>query len=120
MQNLHVVVMPLKNQTVIMLFINKKSKRYIEFCKQFNNLNEEDKLSVINYMIFSNSEDFILSKTIKNEMLDNENLKKIAEMMSRIDTTYEVKNPLKYMIQMYDMEKRHSIPNFLSKDFKMR
>lgn len=120
MQNLHVVVMPLKYQTVIMMFVNKKSKRYNEFFKQFGNLDKEDKLSVINYMIFSNSEDFILSKTIKNEVLNNVNLKKISEMMSRIDTTYEVKNPLKYMIQMYDMEKRHGIPNFLSNEYKIR
>ena len=60
-QDLYMIIFPLKSSSIIALFIDSKAKRYREFIKQFNKLDEMDKLSVINYTAFAYSENLFIS-----------------------------------------------------------
>ncbi len=82
LQTLHISIFPMESQSIIMLFIKKDNKRLRQFYKQFNSLCHADKLSAINFIIFSLSEDIFMSKTIHDEFMVNERLKNVAGLTS--------------------------------------
>ena len=49
MQMLHISIFPMESESIIMLFIKNENKRLRQFYKQFNSLEHNDKLSVINF-----------------------------------------------------------------------
>ena len=49
-QDVHICIFPLKEKSVVMMFIDSNSKRYRNFYKKFNKLSHNDKLSLINYI----------------------------------------------------------------------
>ena len=79
MRTMHLCIFPLKEETVIALFIDKFSrKRYDKFIKSFQILNDTEKLHYISYLAFKYSEDLFFSPLISKEILDNENLHKLS------------------------------------------
>ncbi|KXS52631.1 MAG: hypothetical protein AWU57_2989 [Marinobacter sp. T13-3] len=77
-QHLHLAVFPLEETSIVMMFIDKKDTRYRQFIRQFNTLSLEDKLALINYMIFLYSEDFFLSASLDEEIVNDEKLKYVS------------------------------------------
>lgn len=77
MKQLHICVFPLENKTAIILFIDNNETRYRSFYKKFNKLSDEDKLSVINYIILLYSEDYFLAEDIRRIIVNDENTSKI-------------------------------------------
>ena len=67
-QYIHISILPLKLETVIVMFIEDGDKRYRQFYKQFNNLPLEDKLAALTLIMFLYSEDMYFSKSIENEV----------------------------------------------------
>jgi hypothetical protein len=61
-----------------MMFIDKKDARYRQFMRQFKSLSLEDQLALINYMIFLYSEDFFLSVSLDEEIVNDEKLKSVS------------------------------------------
>lgn len=51
-QNIHISILPLKTETVIVMFIEDGDKRYRPFYKQFNKLTLEDKLAALTLIMF--------------------------------------------------------------------
>ncbi len=111
-QTIHISVFPLESTTIIMLFIDKNHKRYRRFYQQFNKLNLEQKLGVINFIIFSYAEDVFMSKKLHENYLKNENLQKVADLTSIqfFDGTKDGSNGLK---NSFDLSNMNNIPNFL-------
>lgn len=59
-QDLHICIFPLKESTVITMFIDFNNKRYRNFYKKFNKLSHDDKLALVNYLIFLYLEDVFI------------------------------------------------------------
>ena len=116
--DLHLCVFPLRNQTAIILFIDEGEKRYRQFYKQFRKQNEDDKLGIINYLIFLYCEDYFLAKEISSK-LDLKQLKNIANLTT---TGWDVK-PITHTSVYADdftLSKWNCIPNLLSETYKVR
>lgn len=117
-QDLHICVFPLKNTTEIIMFIDSKYKRYRKFIKQFKKLSCEDKLALINYIIFLYSEDIFISKKIPESIIENEKLvdvsKQICDAMMLPGS-----NVLEEAKCVYNLNRFNEIPNLLSEEFKI-
>jgi hypothetical protein len=112
-QPLHASIFPLKDKSVVLLFIEKESKRYRPFYKAFGKLSLEEKLSAINYMLFALSEDVFLSKNIRDEYIHNDNLREVFGLTSiHMSNTPGIDNDL--VKNSFNFSKADSIPNFLT------
>ena len=120
LEDLHICVLPLKESSIVMMFIDSKNKRYRNFYKKFNKLSLEDKLSLTNYIIFLYSEDVILSKNLPTEVLKDENLLNISKQCCNILAFDPLYNPYEDLKEAYDLSKRNGIPNLLSEKYKLR
>lgn len=119
-QDIHICIFPLKDSTIIIMFVDSKFKRYRNFYKKFRKLPTEKKLSIINYIIFLYSEDMFISKDIENEIFEYDVLKNIAKQttIGRVNNFYE--NIDEQFKETFDLNKSDSIPNLLDKKYKLR
>lgn len=119
-QNTALCIFPLKEESIIMMFVEKNSNRYARFFKQLRKLDSlDDQLSVINYILFSYTEDYFLSINIPQKVLD-EMLSvsgKTPELMSF--TPPDSRRAIEAAKEIFNLQMRHSIPNLLSKDFAL-
>lgn len=124
LESLNICIFPLKGRTAIILFHKKQFTRYQEFVCQFNKLNENDKLSLINFIIFQYSEDIFISKKINDEVLNNQSLintaKSTLTSFSTICDTYERQTALLELAKNnFNLKKHSTIPNLLDEKFKI-
>ncbi len=111
-QTLNICVFPLKNSSIIMLFIDKHDKRYRSFYKQFKSLPIAKKLAAINFMIFRYSEDVYLSKQVNDIYLKNKELKDLTgDTGIQIGTSVEGNEEL--LREKSSFSVMENIPNFL-------
>lgn len=82
---LHVAVFPLRNKTLVLVFIRKKCmEEYNVFIEQFMRKSEEEKVEFINYIIFKCTDNFFVSKDIDKSVYTNE-FKKICDPTSDVN-----------------------------------
>lgn len=116
--DIHVCVFPLKDKTVVLLFIDDGDKHYRRFYKQLRKLSAEDQLGVINYIIFLYCEDYFLAKEISS-IVDVSQLKEVAETTPVIVSSTPIDNALQISAQ-YSLANWKRIPNLLSEAYKIR
>lgn len=119
-EDFHICVFPLKENSVIMMFVDSNNKRYRNFYKKFNRLTLEEKLSIVNYIIFLYSEDIFLSKQIPQDILNDENLKNVSKQTSMALVANQFGNAIEEAKNVYDLSKHNTIPNLLSEKYKLR
>lgn len=120
-KDLHVCIFPLEDKTVIMLFVDNKETRYRSFYKRFRKLTEEDKLSVINYIILLYSEDYFLTEDIKQVIENDESTSKIIGQTSMVSLTEDDlghTNTLSEIKDVYILSKHKNVTNILSEKYK--
>ncbi|MDE7348081.1 MAG: hypothetical protein K2N53_00280 [Clostridia bacterium] len=120
-KDLHVGIFPLEHKTVIILFVDNNETRYRSFYKKFRKLTEEDKLSVINYMILLYSEDYFLTEDIKQVIESDENTAKIIGQINMLSLTQEDlghTNTLSEIKDLYILSKHKDVINILSEKYK--
>lgn len=119
-KNVSICVFPLEESSIIMLFVDRKNEKYRRFFKQLKKLDLENKLSIINYIIFSYSEDYFLSPNLDKKVLNK--LKalsgKTPEMLGFYPTTAVQK--LQSIQKIYDYNEQLSVPNLLSDKYALR
>lgn len=117
MEYLHVAVFPLETSTAIMLFMDSKNTRYMQFEKSICNLSQEKRLEIINRIIFLYTEDYFLSKQI-----DEETIKYLQEPAKIIQdmVTSNPKKSIKNAVKDYDLRRDICIPNLLLKDYAVK
>lgn len=114
MSEIHIFILPLKTKSFVLLFVRNDATRYKKFIEQFNNLNEEDKLSVISFIVCAYSEDYFISKAIKKSVI--EKLSPIAQLtdmtitINPVDTNTRIKKAC----EEYNLSKHYEYPNLLS------
>lgn len=100
-QNAHLCVFPLKDKTAIILFYPKRNKRYMALEREFNCLTEKAKLQYISYLIFSQTENFVLSPAISKELLQNTYLKLAAQESQGVPNMGFVPKGLAGIVKQY-------------------
>lgn len=123
-QNIHISILPLKSETVIVMFIEDGDKRYRQFYKQFKKLPLEDKLAALTLIMFLYSEDMYFSKSIEKEILESEVLCEVGKTGQEIIFPILFFNSLnsnflEILKKSHSLSKRHEIPNLLSEKYKL-
>ncbi|GAA0696943.1 hypothetical protein GCM10008904_01200 [Paraclostridium ghonii] len=119
-QNLHICIFPLKDTSIVMMFMDSNDKRYMNFYKKFNKLSHEDKLSLVNYIVFLYSEDVFLSKEIPDEVLKDKKLVELSQLSSLTFLMDNFSSSIEEAKKIYDLSKYTEIPNLLSEKYKLR
>lgn len=127
---LYICIFPLEGKSIILMFINNNDKRYRRFYKEFNKLNEYEKLEVINYIVILYSENIFISPKIKNIIDQDYNLKKNVSKTSDIEMSIldfliysekELKKQERNLLtENYRLDKRLKITNLLSEENKIK
>lgn len=118
--NMSLCIFPLKNTSIIMIFVENGNNRYRHFFKQLKKLDSlDEQLNVINYILFSYSEDYFLSANISREIFDElvTLSGKTPELMTFTPPTPE--NALEAAKELFDFHDRSNIPNLFSKQFAL-
>lgn len=118
-QNIHISILPLKLETVIVMFIEDGDKRYRQFYKQFNKLTLDDKLAALTLIMFMYSEDMYFSKSIENEVRESKALCEAGKTGQDIISFTPFFDPLEILRESHSLDKRHEIPNLLSEKYKL-
>lgn len=119
-QDLHICIFPLKESSIITMFIDSNNKRYCNFYKKFNKLEHNDKLALVNYIIFLYSEDVFLSKDIPEHILKNNKLIEVSQQSPMAFISNPFADVIEESKKIYDLSKRNEIPNLLSEEYKLR
>lgn len=119
-KNINICVLPLESETVLLMFVDDGDKRYRNFYKQFNKLEPNDKLQALTFIMFAYSEDIYLSKSLESTVDGNKPLCQIARNSQDILSITPFFDPMKTLKKSYNLEMRHTIPNLLSEEFKLR
>lgn len=117
MEYLHVAVFPLETSTAIMLFMDSKNTRYAQFEKSISSLSQNQRLEIINRIIFLYTEDYYLSKQIDEETIKwlQEPAKLIQDMV-----TNNPKKSIKNAVKDYDLRRDICIPNLFLKEYAVK
>ena len=104
--------------------MDSNNKRYRTFNKQFQKLNDEEKLELLNYIIFKYSEDVFLNKKLEKIMTSSEELKNVIRSTSDMTcSTYNLlETPSNYdeaLKKEFNLENKKNIPNFLDRKFAL-
>lgn len=114
---LHLAIFPLKDSTAVIMFIDSESKRYSQFENYIKNTSQENRLEIINRIIFLYTEDYFLSKNLGAEATHS--LEESAKILQDIATT-SPKRTLKNAIKDFDLRRDICIPNLLSKEYAVK
>ena len=118
---IQICVFPLKEESVILMFINDDDKRYRNFYRKIKKFNPEEQLAVINYIIFLTSEDVFLSETLQDIVQNNHELLSVMQIFTEIGIKFP-ENTHRYDLyrKKFTLERKDKIPNFLSEKYKIR
>lgn len=79
MEYLHTVVFPLKNQkSVVALLVDRRAENYRFFESDFNELSEDERLAMVNYLLFFFEEDYYLSPRLPERIFKSSAVKKLV------------------------------------------
>lgn len=120
-EEIHIVVFPLVSESIVMMITDSRKRRYGKFCRQLKKLPLEEQLAVINYIIFSYSENVFISKDIDESVFSNEAFLKMCQTTSEaISATPMADNQaLNAALKEFDLSKRDKVPNLLSKQYAL-
>ncbi|WP_313120017.1 hypothetical protein [Proteiniclasticum ruminis] len=119
MRFMHIVVLPLKTESVILAFYHKRDKVYRNLRHQLNSVSDEKKLKYLNYLIFAHTENYFLSKTIKTEIDSNEKLSLLSTEYNGYPSFGVLGEHNSFGVG-YEPIEIDDIPNFLSKEYSMK
>ena len=120
-QDIQIAVFPLEESSVVIMFMDSTNKRYRKFCKMFKKLTLEERLGIINYIIFLYSEDVFISKEIPADVLNNQRLKDISKQTPVAVGMFPIfEEPISRAKEVYDLKKWKEIPNLLSEVYEVR
>lgn len=122
-ENLHICIFPLKDKTVVLMFVKEGDRRYRGFRRQFKKLDNDQKLELINYLVFLYSDEVFISPCVDIDAFNDNNLKSVCSLTSSyiIHSTSPLINtsPISQAKKAFDLSKRNSIPNFLSPKYAL-
>lgn len=118
-KEIHIAVFPLEQESIVMLFVDTRDKRYRKFYQQLNKLPLDEQLSAINYIIFSYSENVYISKNIDESILTNGGFVATCQKSTIATASHPFGNALNAAVAEFSLSKRNEIPNLLSEKFRL-
>lgn len=123
-RDIHLTVLPLADSTVVMMFVDSHEERYKQFIQQFSTFTLEEKLGIINYMIFLYTEDYFISPSISENVLKNKELNDvISQSLDSVGFAFSKKcaarKALKKALVAFDLNGWRLIPNLLAPEYKI-
>lgn len=119
LKTIYAAVLPLKDTSVVLMFIEDNDPRYRAFYRQLNKLPIEDQLSAINYIIFSYSENVFLNPTVSKKVKEDQRFmdtcRKSMDFMAL--PLFSNMDLMSVAIKGFSLSRRNEIPNLLSKEF---
>lgn len=119
LQNIHISILPLKTETIILMYIEDGNNRYRRFYKQFNKLALEDRLAALTYIVFLYSEDMYFSKSIENEVKQSQTLCNAGKTSQDMLSPTPYFDPYEILRKANNLDDRQKIPNLLSEKYKL-
>lgn len=117
LEDIHICVFPYSsNESIVLAFYNR-DYNFTQLKKDFDLLDEDDKLGVINYIVFKYSEDFFISPLLKEKIKDNPNFTSVVT--SSLMYPQDGSDPINAQLSEFDLNKFKSFPNLLSKNYSM-
>jgi hypothetical protein len=113
MQFMHLVIFPLQEESVILAFYHKRDKLYRKLRHQISSSSDERVLQFLNYIIFANTENYFLSKTIHTTIESNEKLSLLGQENNENPSMGFLGQNNNFGIG-YQPVNMNEIPNFLS------
>lgn len=117
---LHLAVFPLKESSIILAFVEQGKKRYRKFFKELHKLPKEEQLSVINYIVFSYTENVFLNPDTAAKLSTNEQFMKICKKYVDVISPVMFSDPLPTAISEFSLCQHTSIPNLLSSQYSLK
>lgn len=122
MQDLHICIFPQAKETILLLFYHKDDRNYFNFDRQFNSLSLDEKLKLINYIIFRYTDAYFISPNVMNQLIENEILFRLnmKSDILRAHTMEDLQYFKKRNMSELKMYSNFDIPNLLNEKFSMR
>jgi hypothetical protein len=79
MQYMHLAVFPLQTESVVLAFYHKRDKLYRKLRHTMNSSSEKQILQFLNYLIFAYTENYFISKNIKETIEIDEKLSLLSQ-----------------------------------------
>lgn len=127
--DIHFCIYPLENKSIIMLFCAHDLNLYDNFFDTLKIQNENEQLSIINFLVFAYFEEVFISKNLDESILKNDNLKKISQEQLLVSanpyfasnlTNTEYKNYCWNALENnFSIENHSKIPNLLDAKYKI-
>ena len=117
---IHICILPLENESVIMMFVDNGDTRYRKFYKTFNSLELEEQLLTLVYIMFAYSEEVYFSPNIHKKAKESSALINTSQLGQDIVSLTPKFNPLEMLKKNFDLSQRKRIPNFLQQEYKIR
>lgn len=115
LQILHLLVLPLKSTSVILLFTIVKMRYTDSFKINLTFFRIEKKLQYINYLIFAYSSNYFISKSISSEILQSKKLHALAKEIDGRPNWGQITIE-DLIFHSYIPIEMDEIPNFLTKE----
>lgn len=115
---LHLAILPLQESTAIITFADQNDKRIKQFTHFLQSSPADERLRILNCILFMYTEDYFLSKQLTEKT--TKSLERIAQMMQDSGTVkgYE-EQALAREIKDYDLRRDIAIPNLLTKEYEV-
>jgi hypothetical protein len=119
MQYMHLAVLPLKAESVVLAFYHKRDKLYRKLRHTMNSSSEKQVLQFLNYLIFAYTENYFISKNIKETIETNEKLSLLGQENNG-KPSLGFLGPDNYFGMDYQPISMDEIPNFLSEEWAVK
>ena len=126
--DIHFCIYPLEKESVIFIFCDKSLTIYDDFFEALKAKDEEEQLSIINFIAFAYFEDIFLNNKINTSIIENYSMKYITqEQMITYSDASKIKNLTKEEHEFYkwnalsnfSIDNNHKIPNLLSLEYRI-
>jgi len=119
MQFMHLVILPLQEESVVLAFYHKRDKLYRKLRHQICGSSEQRALQFLNYIIFAHTENYFISKTIQTTIESDEKLSLLGQENNG-NPNMGFLGPDNYFGIGYQSIKMNEIPNFLSPQWAIK
>ena len=118
MQSIKISIFPMKDETFILMYRDQKDTRYNRFERQFCKLSLENKLALINYIVFLYSEKFLISDKIDSKAFETNITKYTAITQHNINFDNEDPYTKEFRL-MYRLDKFKQCENLLLEKYAL-
>ena len=127
-KDLHICIFPFSSKSIILVFCKKEFDKYFKFFEKLKFHNNEEQLSIINYLCFAYFEDIFLNHTQCNSIDNNQTLKEVSLTLPTVLTIHNgnvskkmiLKEQIQQLKATFSIDKHIKIPNLLSENFQVR